>query len=269
MQLMVSGTGRRIVATAGVVAVAAAGAVIARADQQPDVQAAQAVGGLSVTPVTIERTAAVGAANTIKVANNSRETLTVAVTPRPWTQSSSGLVSPNRRRTLDALAVTEKSFTLAPGASKEFTLTLRSAPAGGALYGALEIIGLPRDVAKRKGVVTGYRLLGPLRYNPTARTYNLTASSAKVTGSGSKRVMSVAVRSTGNTADAVTGSVRVRGPLGTRQGTIKPTRILPGKTVRLALTSARGLAAGSYTATATLQQGTKRFIVSKRIRVRR
>ena len=61
----------------------------------------------------------------------------------------------------------------------------------------------------------------------------------------------------------------MRGPLGTRQGSIKATRILPGKRVSLPLVSTKGLTAGSYTATVTLRQGDKRFTVSKRIRVRR
>ena len=61
----------------------------------------------------------------------------------------------------------------------------------------------------------------------------------------------------------------MRGPLGTRQGSIKATRILPGKRLSLPLVSARGLPAGSYTATVTLRQGDKRFNLTKRLRVRR
>src|SRR5215203_1975963 len=152
---MVSGAGRRVVATAGVVAVAAAGAVIARADDDNGGRSAQATGGLSVIPAKIERQAAVGAANVVSVANNSNEALTVAVKARPWTQSSSGLVSPNRRSELGAVSVSDGSFTLAPGAKKDLTVTLRSTQSGGSAYGVLEVIGLPGDLARRKGVVPG------------------------------------------------------------------------------------------------------------------
>ena len=59
MQLKVSGTGRRVVAAAGVLAVATAGAVIARADDQ-SARSAQSAGGLAVSPAQIERSAAAG-----------------------------------------------------------------------------------------------------------------------------------------------------------------------------------------------------------------
>ncbi len=77
------------------------------------------------------------------------------------------------------------------------------------------------------------------------------------------------VRSTGNTNDAVSGTVRVKGPLGTRQGSVRATRILPGKQVNLALVSSKGLPAGSYTATVTLKQGTLRTTITKKLRVKR
>ena len=253
-----------MIAATGVLAIASAGAVIARADDQ-SARTAQRTGGLAVSPAKIERQVSVGSGNIVKVANNSGEALTVTVAARPWTQSSSGLVSPNRRRTLSAMTVSEGSFTLAPGASKDVTVTLASAPAGGALYGALEVIGLPRNIDSRKGVVAGHRIIGAIRLNPATRTYSLTAGSAKV----AKRMVVLPVRSTGNSADPVSGTVRVQGPLGTRQGSIKATRILPGKSVSLPLVSASGLAAGSYTATVTLRQGDQRFTVTKRLRVRR
>ena len=72
MQLKVSGTGRRVVAAAGVLAVAAAGAVIARADDQ-GARTAQTSGGLAVSPGHDRaRSRRPGAANVVTVANNSR-----------------------------------------------------------------------------------------------------------------------------------------------------------------------------------------------------
>ena len=260
MQLKVSGTGR-LVAAVGVVAVATAGAVIARADEQ-SARTAQSSGGLRVSPAKIERQAAPGVASPVKVTNNSREALTISVNARPWTQSSSGLASPNRRRTLSGVTISEKEFTLAPGAEKDLTVTQT---AGTSMYGALEVVGLPRNASTRKGIVTGYRIVGALRFNPAVRTYNVSAGAAKV----SKGFIVLPVRNTGNTVEPVSGSVRVSGPLGTRQGSVKATRILPGKRVSVPLVSTKGLTAGTYRASVTLRQGDKRFTVSKQIRVRR
>ena len=52
--------------------------------------------------------------------------------------------------------------------------------------------------------------------------------------------------------------MRLKGPPGTKNASVKGTRILPGKSVALGLLSASGLRAGSYTATVTLKQGTLR-----------
>ena len=180
---MVSGTGRKTIAVAGVLAAVAGGAVIARADQ-PSARTAQATGGLSASPVLIERAAQAGAVNTMTVANNSKAALTVTVNARPWTQSASGTVSPKRSASLAGVEVSEKQFTLAPGKNKDIVVTLKSAPSAGYLYGAVEVVGLPTDIAKRKGVVAGYRILGTLRYNSATPTYSLKLGSAKVVGHG-------------------------------------------------------------------------------------
>jgi hypothetical protein len=242
-------------AAVGAVAVVA-GAVIAQADGTK----AALTGGLAMQNGLVERQAVAGAQNTVKVLNNSDQALTVAVTPRRWTQSSSGLVSPNRRSRLSTVGVSEREFTLAPGASRDVTVTLKT---GVPQYGALEIVGLPTDVAKRKGIVTGYRLVGALRYKPATPSYALKPGSVKVTSG----MLTLSVRSTGNTPDAVSGSVRLKGPLGTRQGSIRATRLLPGKSIRLALISAKRLPAGRYTASVSLKQGTLRTSLTKTIRV--
>ena len=120
-------------------------------------------GGLSVMPAIIEHGPQAGALATLTVANRSAAPLAVTVTPRPWTQSSSGKVSPNRRATLPGVSVSQSTFTLAPGAEQQVSATLNSAPSAGFLYGALEVVGVPTDAATRKGVVLGYRLVGALR----------------------------------------------------------------------------------------------------------
>ena len=267
---MVSGTGRRAIAAAGALAAIAGGAVIAGADGMPSrARAPQGAGGLSMTPVTIERPAAVGAANAVTIGNNSGDPVDVTVSARPWTQSAGGAVSPNRRSTLAAIAVSDGAFTLAPGAGKEVTVTLRSAPAGGALYGALEVVGLPRGVEQRKGVALGYRLIGSLRLKPSTRVYSLKAGAAKFSGKGAARTLTLGLRNAGNTIEPVGGSVRLRGSLGTGNATIKATRILPGKSVALALSPANALPAGTYAATVTLTQAGHKTTIAKRIRVRR
>ena len=110
VQLMVSGTARRAMAVAGVLAVSAGGAVIVGAanGDEPSGQSAAVERGLSVKHMTaegmaVDRNAQAGAANAFEIENNSKTSLTVTVKARPWTQSSSGLVSPNRRRELSSV----------------------------------------------------------------------------------------------------------------------------------------------------------------------
>jgi P pilus assembly chaperone PapD len=257
----------KVVGTAVALAVLGGATVLAHADD-PGAHSAQKVSrGLSMSPVKIDQRVAAGATNAITVANNSDKPLDIAVTARPWTQSSSGRVVPNRRATISAMTVSDRTFALAPGASKTVNVALTTAPSSGSLYGALEVIGLPQDLAKREGVVTGYRLVGAIRFNPAAPVYNLTAGAAKVTGD--PKMLALTVRNTGNTVEPVSGSVRVKGATGTRQGSVKATRILPGKSIALPLVSAGGMSAGSYTATVSLKQGTFKTTLTKRIKVRR
>jgi hypothetical protein len=265
---MVSGTGRKTIAAAGVLIAIAGGTVIARADD-PGARAAQGGGGLSASPVLIERTTEVGGVNTITIANKSGGALDVAVNARPWTQSASGLVSPKRTASLAGIEISEKAFVLAPGKSKDITVTQKSAPAGGYLYGAVEIVGLPSDIDKRKGVVTGYRILGSLRYNSPAPVYSLKLGAAKVASVGGKKTLTLAVRNAGNTIAPVTGEVRLKGPTGTKNASVKGTRILPGKSVALGLLSGNSLSAGRYTATVTLTQAKQKTTITKKITVRR
>jgi hypothetical protein len=259
-------------AVAGVLAVVAGGAVIVgAANGEPSARSAADVRGLSVKHMSaegmaVDRTAQAGAVNVFEIENNSKTALTVTVKARPWTQSSSGLVSPNRRRELSSVDLSDTAFTLAKGEAKSLTVTLRNAAS---VYGALEIIVLPAGAATSKGVVGGYRIVSSLRYNPTARKYSLKAGAAKMKGSGSARALTLTIRNAGNTADPVTGRVRLSGPLGTRNGSIKSTRILPRKRVALALAPARALQSGTYKATVTLTQAKQKTTIRKTIRVKR
>lgn len=252
---------RTAVVAAGVLVAGAA--ALAQTGNARDSRIAADEGGLSISPLGVERGATIGAKDTVTVANRSKETLTVTVKARPWTQSASGAVSPNRRSTLGAVKVSAGDFTLAPGQSRAFDVTLGATASGGSLYGALEVVGLPSDVASRKGVVTGYRLVGALRYHASAKTYRLTAGTPKV---AKDKTVVLPIRSQGNTNEAVSGTVRIKGALGTRNGSVKATRILPGKQVSVAI--GKGLKAGSYTATVSLKQGTLRTTVTKKLRVK-
>jgi hypothetical protein len=208
-------------------------------------------GGLSLMPATIEHDAQPGALASMTVANRSKTALTVTVAARPWVQSASGKVAPNRRATLPGVSVDKTSFTLAAGQEQVITASLSSAPSAGFLYGAIEAVGVPTDIAKRKGVVLGYRLVGALRITPSAKKYGLTAGTAKAV----KGTAVVPVKNTGNTLDAVSGTVRVKSSGGTKRISLAATKILPGKTINVPLGSK--LAKGSYTATLSLKQAGK------------
>lgn len=260
---MVSGARQRAFVAAGVLAVGAGGAaVLAQSGNARNTKLAAGQHGLSAEGLLIDRAAAAGAKNTVKLRNGSDEALTVTVAARPWTQSSSGAVSPNRRSTLGGVTVSASEFTLAKGEERSVDVTLTS---GAPLYGAVEVIGLPADIAKRKGVVAGYRLVGSLRYQPAAKTYKLTVSAPKV----AKDMIVLPIRNTGNTNDAVSGSVQLKGPTGTRRGSVKATRVLPGKRINVALLSSKSLASGTYTATISVKQGTFKQTLKKTLRVKR
>jgi hypothetical protein len=254
---------KRLMALGAVLAALGAGGTALGQKAVAGGAAAQAAGGLSVTPAIIEHGPQAGALATLTVANRSAAPLAVTVTPRPWTQSSSGKVSPNRRATLPGVSVGQSTFTLAPGAEQQVSATLNSAPSAGYLYGALEVVGVPTDAATRKGVVLGYRLVGSLRILPTAAKYGLSASNPKAVAGTAV----IPVKNTGNTLDAVSGTVSVKGARGTKNLAIAAVRILPGKSVNVPAGSK--LAAGSYTAKVTLNQRGKRALtVTKKFRVK-
>jgi hypothetical protein len=220
-------------------------------------------GGLSMMPALIQHNAQPGALATVTVANRSAAPMAVTVTPRPWVQAATGKVAPNRRATLPGVSVDKASFTLAPGAEQQVNATLGSAPSAGYLYGALEVVGVPTDAKTRKGVVLGYRLIGAVRILPAAAKYGITASNVKA----SKGTAVVPVKNTGNTLDAISGSVKVKGAAGTKNITIAAVKILPGKSVNLP--AGTKLAKGSYTATVALSQhGKKALAVTKKFKVK-
>lgn len=225
--------------------------------------AAQAEGGLAVIPGTIEvKAGTTGPLGTMKIANRSAAPLTVTVTPRQWTQDAAGKVAPNRRSTLGGVSIGEASFTLAAGAEKDVPVNVASAPANG-LYGAVEVVGLPADVKTRKGLVLGYRVVAPFRLAPATPKTGISAGKIKP----GKGTALLPVKSTGNTLDAVSGTVSVKDSRGTRNLTIAPVKILPGKTVNIPLGTK--LQKGSATAKVTLKQkGKTALSLSKKFTVK-
>ena len=248
------------------IAVAAAPALLfagAAALAAPNGKAPAQAGGLSLSPAVIEESPAhAGTLGAVTVTNRSTQTLTVTVAPRPWNQDASGKVSAKRSGKLAGVSVDKSSFTLAPQASQNVTVTA-AAPAAGYEYGALEVIGVPSDIAKRTGVVVGYRLVGTLRMLPAQKRYSLVASAVKRAG----KAIVVPVTNKGNTLDPVSGQVQVKGARGTLNDNVGEVKILPGKKVNIALGS--GLRSGSYSATLTLKQaGTKLLTVKRKFVVR-
>ncbi|WP_445152548.1 hypothetical protein [Baekduia sp. Peel2402] len=224
-------------------------------------------GGLSVTPAVIERTAVRGDTASIMVLNSTSQPLKITVTPRPWTQSRSGAVAPNRHKTLlSRVGVSARSFTLAAGGRRTVTMNVKSIPSSGSLYGSVETIGLPAK-AKQNGITAAYRLISTLRLNPTPARRHLAvrASSPRLNG----RAIVLPVKNTGNTVSPISGDVRIKGAAGTRTDTIRAASILPSSTVNLGLGSTKGLPAGSYAVTVSLKQNGKTVLrTTKRLRVK-
>jgi hypothetical protein len=256
--------GRRAFAGVAVLAAVAGGAVIAQAD---NAKPKASDGGLKVMPAIIENKAAAGPINPpMTITNNSSKRIDVKVAARPWTQSTSGATTLNRRKSLAGVQLSETSFSLAPKAHKDVTVTVSS---GASLYGGIEVIGLPDGADDQDGVVLGYRLISSLRMDPATPEFDLVASSPKVTGKGADRAVVLPVKNAGNTIQPVSGMVSLKSALGTRQRDLDSIRILPGKRVDVLLSSVKALKPGSYTATVRLTQGGKTTTVSKKVRVSR
>ncbi|MBE2316177.1 hypothetical protein DVA67_009335 [Solirubrobacter sp. CPCC 204708] len=233
---------------AAALAVGAGAAAYAHKATAGGAAAAQADGGLAVSSGTIDAPAKAGAYGPIKVSNRSASALTVTVAPRQWTQAADGKVSPNRRGGLAGVSVSAPSFTLQPGEERELTVSVASLPAAGSLFGALEVVGLPADVATRKGVVLGYRVVSAIRLKPAAPKLGVTAGTIKA----SKGTAVLPIKSTGNTLDPVSGTIAVKDSRGTRNLSVPATKILPGKTINVPLGTK--LQKGSATAKITLRQ---------------
>jgi hypothetical protein len=222
---------------------------------------ALAAGGLSISPAILEHRATVGGVGTVVVSNTANTPLKVTVTPRPWRQARSGAVSPNRSKTLrSSVKVSATSFTLAAGTKRNVAVSLTKKPAGGALFGALEVVGKPTTKPTGNGITAQYRLISSLRLTAAKARHGVRIGDARVSGKSAV----VAVRNTGNTVDPVAGSVRLVGPRGTLNNAIAAVRVLPGALVDLKLSALSALPKGTYTATISLTQGGAKVATAKR-----
>jgi hypothetical protein len=218
--------------------------------------AAQTSGGLFVSPGTIDTASHAGLLTAMTVTNRSTTALNVTVTPRKWTEDAAGNIAASRKGTLAGIAVSKTSFTLAPQATQTLNVNATSSPAY--LYGAIEVVGIPTDAAKRTGVVLGYRLISRVRMLPAQKKYSLVAGQAARSG----KTVVLPVTNKGNTVDPVTGEFSVKGSRGSVNDNIPATEILPGKKVNIKLGSS--LRAGTYTATVTLNQGGTKLLTAKK-----
>jgi hypothetical protein len=246
---------RRATATrllAAVAALTTAGAVL---------PSAFAAGGLSVSPAILEHIATVGSVGSVTINNTAATALKITVTPRPWNQARSGAVSANRKATLSKdIKVGTRSFVLAAGAQRSVSLSLAHRPSGGALFGALEVMGVPTSKPSGSGITAEYRIISSLRLTAAAPRHGVRIGDARISGKSAV----VAVRNTGNTVDPVAGSVRLTGPRGTVNATIAAVRVLPNAIVDLKLSAASKLPKGRYTASVSLSQGGKKVAAAKR-----
>jgi hypothetical protein len=250
----------RLVAGASILAVAgvATGGVIARADDSAPVAKA-AAGGLSVTPATVEHTTQKGRVGKITIKNTTSNTLKVTIKVRPWAQArDSGKVALNRRGDYTPyVKAGTASFNLRPG-SKTVSIRVRRTPPKGSLYAGIQVFGKPLHAKARNGIIPQYEVIGRLRLNPKHKRPSLKLGSVAVKRHRIGRVLIFEVRNTGNTLDAVGGSVSISGP-SSRHGTITPMTPVPGQVVQLVGSSLEGMKHGTYTARFTITQGGKRY----------
>ena len=245
---------KRVMALGAAGLALAAGAAAGQKATAGGASAAQADGGLYVSSATIEAPAKAGAYGPFTVANQSGADMTVTVAPRQWTQAASGDVSPNRRGGLSGVSVSASSFTLKAGEKRDLTVNVSSIPSAGALYGALEVVGLPSDAATRKGLVLGYRVVSAIRLLPAAPKPGVSAGTIKA----AKGTATLPIKNTGNTLDPVSARIDVKTARGT-QRVSSTVKILPGKTIQLSLGK---LQKGSASAKITLRQKGKVLVNS-------
>jgi len=214
-------------------------------------------GGLSVSPGIFEHTANSGNVGSLEISNTTGKSMAVKVVLRPWVQSPSGEVSPNRGRTLGEVRLSASSFTLGAGSSQSVGVSLTRTPAGRSLYGAVEVTGTPSGRASN-GIKVAYRLVSSLRLDAPggAQSFRAQGGSLVEQGSVKQGTLLLAVRNTGNTIAPIGGKVRISGSGHSLSANATAKVIVPGATVNVPLTELAGsLPRGRYTVSVALSQG--------------
>jgi len=213
-------------------------------------------GGLSVSPGIFEHTASPGNVGSLKISNTTGKSMAVRVTLRPWVQSPSGEVSPNRGRTLGEVRLSASAFTLGAGSSQTVGVSLTRTPPGRSQYGGIEVTGVPSG--KATGIKVVYRLVSSLRLDAPSGAQSFRAQGGSLIEQGSVKhgTLLLAVRNTGNTIAPIGGKVRISGSGHSLSANATAKVIVPGATVNVPLTELAGsLPRGRYTVTVGLSQG--------------
>ncbi len=213
-------------------------------------------GGLSVSPGIFEHTANPGNVGSLKISNTTGKSMAVKVALRPWVQSPSGEVSPNRGRTLGEVRLSANSFTLGAGSSQSVGVSLTRTPPGRSQYGGIEVTGVPSG--KATGIKVAYRLVSSLRLDaPTgAQSFRARGGGLIEQGTAKHGTLLLAVRNTGNTIAPIGGKAQISGSGHSLSANARAKVIVPGATVNVPLTELAGsLPRGRYTVSVALSQG--------------
>lgn len=239
--------------------------------------------GLQVDELRLDAEAVPGVIGRVTVSNPSGEKIAVTMTPRRWRQGLDGRLLPDTRKAgvLKGVAVSARSFSLAPRAKRTIEVKLSRSPAQRYLYAALVARGTASS--KKAGLRPSYQIAVALSLRPprARQRYALQSYNPRVRKrKGGGILLDVIVRNRGNMVAPPTGTFTVKGAGVTR--TVKllgRTGILPAKRVRLPAVAVKGLKPGRYTATVSMQQvaganggrasARKRFRIAKGGRVTR
>ncbi|HWK29135.1 MAG TPA: hypothetical protein VNS09_21415 [Solirubrobacter sp.] len=209
----------------------------------------------------LEHKANLGKVGSFTLQNTTKETLRVSVTVRPWRQQLNGdVVSDPKANLTRYVRATRRSFKIKAGQKVPVNFRMVRRTKAGSLFGSVDVFGKPIKTKGRKGIIPQYRLISSLRLHPRKAKVKLRTGAAQVR----RGSLLLPVRNLGNTIEPVGGTYKV----GSRTGTFKAVRVVPGKLVGLNLGSARGLKKGRYTVTATLTQGNKRINARTSVTVR-
>jgi hypothetical protein len=232
---------------------------MARADDSAPAARVAQQGGVSITPALVETTARKGNVGTITVKNTTKDTMRVTVNVRPWIQNrANGSVVLNTRASLSPYVRASPSvFNLPPG-ERKVSFRMVRLTASGSLYAGFQVFAKQVKAKARNGIVPQWDLRGKMRLNPSRKRPNLKLGSTRVLGRGDGRSLILEVRNLGNTLDPVGGTVNITGP-SPRNANVPQIAVVPGQVVQLKGGSLKGMRAGSYTASWTINQGGRRY----------